>query len=443
MAVIGQSLIHRVNKMGMRWGICSAVVLLLWCGVCWGQSAGLADHRAQLKQLLMENILPFWYPGVVDEQNGGYRLQRDSQGVWRAGEPKGVVAQAQTLWFFSRLCRAGYGDEVHLEAARHGFAFLRERLWDEVFGGFFWQVNAVGKVAVKPHKHLFGQAAALYALSEYIHLTGDEQALVLARALFQVLEKRAYDGEHGGYREWFRRDWEVFPDQVKSYMGMPPASKSMRTHLYLLEALTAYYEVSRASDVRQRLVELIVIQSSKAVRDEMWACTKVYDRDWTPLSGAGYDRVAYGRNLENIWALIDACQVADIDCAPLAHRYLELFNYAAHYGYDKSEGGFFVSGPLGQEADERDKVWWVQAEALATTLHLYRFTGDSILLTVFEKVLSWVVHFQVDWQDGDWHWRAGMDGGGGGVKVGPWKGPFRNGRAVMECLEVVDSLQER
>ncbi len=95
------------------------------------------------------------------------------------------------------MCRAGYGDERHLRAAQQGYAFLRERLWDRVFRGFFWRVDAPGEVAVKPHKHLYGQAAGLYALSEYVRLTGDEQARALAQALFDVLEKRAYDAEQG------------------------------------------------------------------------------------------------------------------------------------------------------------------------------------------------------------------------------------------------------
>ncbi len=273
-------------------------------------------------------------------------------------------------------------------------------------------------------------------------MTGDEHARVLAKKLFDLLEKRAYDAKHGGYREWFRRDWEMLPDQVTAYMAMPPHSKSMRTHLYLMEALAAYYQVSGDPVVRQRLIQLIGIQARRAVRDQGWACTKGYEPDWTPLSGAGYNRVSYGRNLENVWALMGACQVAGVDNAPLAQSYLELFNYAARYGYDKTEGGFFVSGPLGQEADERDKVWWVQAEAMTAALQFYRFTGDRIFLTIFEQILSGIVQFQADWESGDWHWRVGTDGGSGGIKVGPWKGPFRNGRVVLQCLEIIDYLQD-
>ena len=64
-------------------------------------------------------------------------------------------------------------------------------------------------------------------------------------------------------------------------MAMPPHSKSMRPHLYLMEALAAYYQVSGDPVVRQRLIQLIGIQARRAVRDQGWACTKGYEPDWT------------------------------------------------------------------------------------------------------------------------------------------------------------------
>ena len=64
------------------------------------------------------------------------------------------MTQARTLWFFSRYYNDGYGGSEFLEAARHGFEFLRDRMWDSVFGGFFWAVDTAGEIATRPHKHL-------------------------------------------------------------------------------------------------------------------------------------------------------------------------------------------------------------------------------------------------------------------------------------------------
>ncbi len=43
--------------------------------------------RALLEKLLLDNILPFWYPGVIDDVHGGYRLNHDAEG--KAGPWKG------------------------------------------------------------------------------------------------------------------------------------------------------------------------------------------------------------------------------------------------------------------------------------------------------------------------------------------------------------------
>ena len=107
-----------------------------------------------LELLLTENIVPFWYPQVVDI-HGGYRLNHDGAGQWRGPADKILVTQAQTLWFFFCCYNDGYGGLEYLEATRHDFEFLRNRMWDLVFGGFFGAVDAAGEVATRPHKHLY------------------------------------------------------------------------------------------------------------------------------------------------------------------------------------------------------------------------------------------------------------------------------------------------
>ena len=38
----------------------------------------LMDARAKLEKMLTENISPFWHPGVIDRDNGGYKLNHDN-----------------------------------------------------------------------------------------------------------------------------------------------------------------------------------------------------------------------------------------------------------------------------------------------------------------------------------------------------------------------------
>ncbi len=402
-----------------------------------------APVKAVLQKLLRENIIPFWYPATIDTENGGYRLNHDSQGTWLGPADKYLVTQARTVWFFARLAQTGYGSEQHLKAARHGYEFLRDALWDKQAGGFFWAVDTTGRTPVKADKHLYGQAFGLYAVSEYARASGDPEAAAFARKIFVLLEDRAHDPEYGGYREAFRRDWTAPELGAITSMGVPPDLKLMNTHLHLMEALTTYYRVGGDAAAKDRLVELIAIQSNAVVRKPLGACTDRYRRDWTPMRGPACDRVSYGHDIENVWLLIEACNAVGLPNAPLLDCYRTLFNYSLRYGYDGQYGGFYDAGPFNGPADQRGKTWWVQAEGLVSALWMYNLTGDAVYYDCFDRTLDWIVARQADWEHGDWYPQITEDGAAKGAKAGPWKSPYHSARAIIRCLELFESRREK
>ena len=350
------------------------------------------------------------------------------------------MTQARTVWFFARLYNDGYGTEEHLEAARHGFEFLRERMWDRQFGGFFWTVDVTGEKPVNPNKHLYGQGFALYALAEFIKATQDTSASRLAGELFAAMEEHAYDPEHGGYYEWFGRDWSPGPRDKYVPVGTPPRGKTMNTHLHLMEPFTTYYEVTGDERVRERLIELIAIQGNAVVRKNLGACTDKFEGDWTPLPGPEFARVSYGHDIENVWLLILACDVAGLHNGPRLDLYRQLMDYSLEYGFDHEKGGYYYVGNFDEPADNRLKEWWVEAEGMVAALYMYRLTGEGQYFALFEKMLDWIYDYQVDWEYGDWHARIMEDGQPAGGKAHAWKSPYHNGRAVMECLKLMSAL---
>ncbi len=400
----------------------------------------LETHREQLQKILEKNIIPFWHPQVIDKEQGGYRLNHDGGGKWLGPADKYLVTQARTVWFFSRLAKSRFGAKEHLDAARHGYEFLRDRMWDKTQEGFYWAVDSGGSHPKLPGKHLYGQAFGLYALSEYSRAAGDQEARQLADRLFQLLDSKAHDKKHGGYRESFQRDWTPLPAGAQSTMGLPGELKLMNTHLHLLEALTTYYRATKDPTARERLIELILIQSNTVVRKDLGACTDRYLEDWTPLRGPENEVISYGHDVENVWLLIEACNAAGISNGPLMDLYNTLMGYSLQYGYDSRQGGFYDSGSPRQRADRKGKTWWVQSEALVASLWMYRLTGDPAYWNCFQGTLDWVSGHQVDWKKGDWHAAISEDGKPGGSKAGAWKSPYHNGRAAIRCLEILDLL---
>lgn len=395
-----------------------------------------------LEKILYENIIPFWYPQTIDQESGGYRLNHDYEGKYQGPGPKSLVTQTRTVWFFSYLYRNGYGKAEHLAAARHGYEFLVEKMRDPLHGGYFWEVDASGETPTKPDKHLYGQSFALYALSEYATASGDREALRHAQELFNVLEYRAYDRENGGYIESFTRDWQAPPADSRNYMSVTPDVKLMNTHLHLMEAFTTYYRATNEPLARERLIELVRIESNTVVRKWLGACTDKFTHSWKPLRGPNYDVVSYGHDVENIWLLIDACDALGVSNMPLMDLYDTLFDYSLKYGYDEVNGGFYNTGPFNEPATDRTKVWWVQSECLVTPLEMYRLTGNEKYYRIFRKTLDWIMNHQVDWKNGDWHANVSEEGKSSGGKAHAWKSPYHNGRAVIRCLETLKALRQ-
>lgn len=402
--------------------------------------------RAELNDVLRDNILRFWLEKSIDREQGGYFMHFDEAGVRKAENTKAIVTQARTLWLFSRASRndfEGKGMPARgelLKAAQHGFQFLQDHMWDPEHGGFFWMVDpAAGKVPM-PGKHLYGQSFALYALAEYYRASQDQEGLALADRLVDHMERYAYDTRYGGYEEYFEADWKKPAEGTQGYMG-PSHWKLMNTHLHLLEAFTTYLDARETPLARRRLEELVQIQSSAVVRKHLGACTDKYKRDWTPITDGANGRVSYGHDIENVWLLADANRALGHSSYPIRDLFSTLWDYALAHGYDSELGGLYYWGEPGAPASNREKSWWVQAEVLVSALTMYEMTGQERFLGIFEGTWNLVKTKMVDRQSGEWHARIPGPASPGGDKANNWKAGYHNGRAMIECMKRLKSLE--
>jgi mannose/cellobiose epimerase-like protein (N-acyl-D-glucosamine 2-epimerase family) len=404
------------------------------------QTPALDRYLPELRRNLEQAIIPYWYPGSIDGEHGGFAINSTEDGRLAPTTRRMMVSQARMVWLSARLAREGYRVEEMKRAAAHGFAFLRDRMWDQEHGGFYWEIDAGSGAVAQPNKHVYAQAFGLYGLSEYYMATGDAAGLELAAKVAETLERRAHDPEFGGYREYFARDWSPLPPDTPSPIGGTAAMKLMNTHLHVMEAFANYFRASRDWLTRERLDELIAIQSNAVIRKQYPACTDQYLRDWTPVLDAAAARVSYGHDVENVWLLVDALDAVGRPTGPYLDLYKGLFAYSRTHGFDEEKGGFFESGPLGQPADRRNKIWWVQAEALVSALTMYKLTKEPSYLDAFDRTLRFVQEQQTDWTGGEWHATILPDGSPRGLKATVWKAGYHDGRSMVESLRLVREL---
>ena len=88
----------------------------------------------------LSDLIYAWYPRCVDSINGGYWTNFEYDWKRSDDQPKMLVTQARHLWTISKASMMSSEISYLKPAARHGFNFLINEMWDTVGGGFdqFW-----------------------------------------------------------------------------------------------------------------------------------------------------------------------------------------------------------------------------------------------------------------------------------------------------------------
>lgn len=396
--------------------------------------AAVRETRDTVRGVLMEVILPFWYPRSLEREVGGYVIDHDAEGRWTGPGPRWLVPQARTLWFFSRMARAGHFPEG-LDAARHGFDFLRRAFLDPEHGGVVWGVSWTGEEVVDDAKRLYGQLIALYAVDEYARVSGDPVAAELAEELEAVVHDRFHDPVLGGYRRDLTRSWTRHPPEIERRRRAH--LKSVDDQLHVLETLAARPGVGEGGVRDRRILEQILLLTGTAVHRGHGVATSWYRPDWTPLVESGTAAVSYGHDMESAWLVLDACGRIGLPTPAVAGWCRALLDHTLRWGCDRRRGGVYFEGPVDGPAYSRRRVFWVQAESLVGALAIYRHTGDERAARLYLDTLDWVTRFQIDREHGGWHMYVDARGRPSGGKANLWKAPYHTGRAMMTCLELL------
>jgi mannobiose 2-epimerase len=401
----------------------------------------LLDQASRCRRILKESLVDFYLPACVDPAHGGFfESLRDDQFV--AGGEKFLVLQARHVWFFSMLAREGIRKEDALTAAKSGFNFLENHMRDRRHGGYYAKVSDAGEVK-DPRKHVYLNAFALYGLIAYHRASGDDRALAAAKDLFRILEEKAHDRRHGGYVEFFTADWRPITDSKEpGYVGAI-GTKTYNTHLHLMEALTDLYQVWPEPLVRQRLAELLVINTSTVRHPDHNCNIDGWRPDWKMVEEPSNLRASYGHDVECVWLALEAGRV--LGQSPRLWRgWAEgLCSYSLKYGYDPRHGGFYYTGPLGQPAQDTRKEWWVQAEALVSMLEMYHLTGKCEYEDAFQRTLDFVAKHQIASKGGWWATRTADGSPQGQTRTSPWQGAYHNGRAMLRCAKLLEEQAEK
>jgi mannobiose 2-epimerase len=381
---------------------------------------------SQVKKELTSNILPYWLDKMCNPSGGLYGQITGCEELV-SDAPIGNIMTARVLWTFSSAYRI-FGNQEYLDMALRAKQMLLEKFVDAEYGGTYWSIDAEGK-PLDPKKQIYAIVFSIYGLAELNRASGDKEALEYAIKLFRSIEEHSFDTEKDGYFEAFTRTWEKIEDMRLSEKDANE-SKTMNTHLHVLEAYTCLYRVWKDELLEKRLRGLIEIFETK-ITGEDGHLKLFFNDDWH----CGYDIFSYGHDIEASWLIHEAALVlGDAEVLSRMDAVVPKIYKAAMEGFKKD--GSMIYEKNGDHVDG-DLHWWVQAECIVGCFNMWEHFGSSQALE--EALMCWdyVKESMIDKENGEWYWSVRADGttNRDDDKAGFWKCPYHNGRMCMEIIE--------
>jgi len=369
----------------------------------------ILECKKECESHLNDELLPFWMKRTMDTTNGGFITHFDKDGMDTGEDEKSMLGQARSIYVYSSAYRNGFGGEQTAMMARNGVDFLLNKMWDPMYGGFFWLTNRAGEVKID-EKILYGHSFAMYSLSEYTLATGDLRGVEYAEKVFDLIQKYCADTHYGGYFEMFHRNWDL-----KGPGAAGGDRKTLDIHMHLMEAFTTLYECTRKEVHRRKLVEIIALIMDKILHPKYRTGVPQFYANWSVApqikfdivwgwdrfsddgsKGHAEDNTSYGHNVEFAWLLMHALAVLDIPIVEYKETIQKQYDHALAHGIDWEYGGVFVEGSHEGGVYDREKEFWQNAEmlialtqgCLVLDLEKYWSVYMNVHRFVFDKMIN-------------------------------------------------------
>ena len=389
------------------------------------------DFKQEMLHELEGNILAFWRDKMTDQVHGGFLGRIDGNGVAHPEAEKGAMLNACILWAFSAAYRVTRTQEWLSTATRAKDYFVSHFI-DKECGGVYWSLNPDG-TPKDTKKQTQAIGFAIYGLSEYTRATGDQDTLALALSLYHDIEDHAYDPENNGYIETLTRDWKPIGDMRLSDKD-ENASRTMNTHLHIIESYTNLLRCLNEQDDDNDELRASVVNLLHIFTDI------IINRQTGHLDLFFNDRwegkrnvESFGHDIEAAWLLHEAALVlGDVDIDDVVRRVAK----AADEGV-QPDGSMVYEHWKDTGRTDTQRQWWTLCENVIGHLDLYQYYGDRDALGVALSCWDFIKRRIVDHEQGEWLWSVDAEGHPNRKddKAGFWKGPYHNSRLCLEVLE--------
>ena len=382
----------------------------------------LAIYRSEL----LDRTIPFWLEHAIDWEHGGILTCIGDDGRVISTD-KYMWSQLRAIWTFSALYNRIEARQEWLDIARHIFGFVKQYGRDEQ-GRWVFAMDEAGRM-LQGATSIYADGFAIYGLTELAHATGDQEAINLALATYENVQQRL--ARPGSY--------ETTPYTI------PAGAKA---HAVSMIFALAFHELGR------------LLQDDAILAAGLFHANEVMDAFLRPDQSLLYEYVALdnqlldtpqgrtivpGHAIESMWFMVHIYQHWGNEAR--LRQAVDAIRWHIEYGWDQDYGGILLARdaaggePWWPFADS--KLWWPHTEALYALLLAYQLSGETWALDWFERVHNYAFsHYPVP-HHGEWTQKLDRQGHPFTETVAlPVKDPFHLPRALINCIEVLQQLDD-
>lgn len=390
----------------------------------WKPSDGFPPLRDQLRDHLLQSVVPFWLHHTIDPAGGINTCVRDDGTV--VSREKWLWSQWRAVWVFSKLFNDIEPNEAWLDVARRIYQFCRAHGWDEQVGGWRLRLGHDGAVLAGCDS-VYVDAFAIYGLTELAKATGEVEPADLARRTADSVLLRL----------------EAPHDTIPHFPY--PVPKGARVHGLPMIFSLVFWELGQfTEEPRYRNAALAMTRDIREHfyrpdRDLILERIAADNREYPPPLGTV---TVPGHVLEGMWFQIHIAR--DLGDGPWIDEACRRIRRHFEFGWDRDYGGIIlaIDADGGREVGWKladMKVWWPQVEAMYALLLAYELTRDSFFLDAYEKVHRYnFSHYPVA-EHGEW--TQNLDRQGRPIRAVPSlpvKDPFHLPRVLIYSVEVLN-----
>lgn len=388
----------------------------------------MVDSKIEVSSVFKEfeaelnNTLDYWESHALDNNNAGFIGQINFKNEKNETASKGLILNTRILWSFAAVSN-------HLQTTQYtascnrAYHYLALFFKDKSDRGLYWELaNNARPESIQ--KNTVGQAYALLALCEYFLFSKKPEVKDWALSLFEYIELFGFDAQHNCYIN-------VLNEKQTKDVEVSKVTKSLGTHLHVLEAYTAmlkFYDNDRIKEKIRLLIEVLL----NDFINENKHCETAIDSNGNSLS----ERMFFGYNVEVPWMLVEAAEaISDQDLIKRTKENLvHMVDVFLQEAIDEN-GAVSYSKCLESNTVDTDLHWWTQIEAMIAIRYAYDFTKNGDYLMSFHRIWDFIKEHFMDKEHGEWFARLKMDTTRcEDDKIAMWKSPYHISRMCLKIM---------